>query len=145
MNETPCAKQARSPALRFRSDLIQLMAETCLGFILTCQCQEAPNVSFGDRPSVGRACGPVSPFSVKLFNLFDHFISPWKLEVLTGALSAADRSYPTSDVGAEAGRTPCLKGGGQEELPRVRGAVAAWAQEGLEELFHVEGGQQGWR
>ena len=23
--------------------------------------------------------------------------------------------------GAEAGRTPCLKGGGQEELPHVRG------------------------
>ena len=31
-----------------------------------------------------------------------------------------------------------------EELPYVQGAVAAWAQEGLEELFHVQGqeGQQ---
>ena len=26
-----------------------------------------------------------------------------------------------SEVGAEAGRTPCPKGGGQEELPHVRG------------------------
>ena len=33
----------------------------------------------------------------------------------------AKRSYPTSEVGAEAGRTPCLKGGGQERLPHVRG------------------------
>ena len=40
-----CAKQVRSPALRFRGDLIRLMAETCRGFILTYQCQEAPNVS----------------------------------------------------------------------------------------------------
>ena len=27
----------------------------------------------------------------------------------------------------------------QEELPHVPGAVAVWAQEGLEELFHVQG------
>ena len=35
-------------------------------------------------------------------------------------------------------------GGGQEDQPHVQGAVAARAQEGLEELFHVEGqeGQQ---
>ena len=39
----------------------------------------------------------------------------------TGTLSAAVRSYPTSEVGAEAGRTPCPKGSGQEELPHVRG------------------------
>ena len=26
-----------------------------------------------------------------------------------------------SEVGAEAGRTPCPKGGGQEELPHIRG------------------------
>ena len=31
-----------------------------------------------------------------------------------------------------------------EELPYVQGAVAAWAQEGLEELFHVQG-QEGLR
>ena len=27
----------------------------------------------------------------------------------------------------------------QEELPHVQGVVAAWAPEGLEELFHVQG------
>ena len=30
-----------------------------------------------------------------------------------------------------------VRGGGWEEQPHVQGAVAAWAQEGLEELFHV--------
>ena len=30
-------------------------------------------------------------------------------------------------------------GGGREEQPQVQGAVAARAQEGLEELFHVQG------
>ena len=39
------------------------------------------------------------------------------------------RSYPTSEA----------MGGGWEELPCIRGAVAVWAQEGLEELFHVQG------
>ena len=59
-----------------------LMAETFQGVIPTCQCQEAPTVSFGNRPEMGKACGPNSPFSVKLFGLFDHFITPWELEVL---------------------------------------------------------------
>ena len=35
--------------------------------------------------------------------------------------------------------TPEARGGGQEDQPHVQGAVAAWAQEGLEELSHVEG------
>ena len=48
MNDMPCVKQVRSPALRFHGDLIRLMAETCWGVIPTCQCQEAPNVSFGN-------------------------------------------------------------------------------------------------
>ena len=30
------------------------------------------------------------------------------------------------------------RGGGQEEQPH-QGAMAAWAQKGLEELFHVQG------
>ena len=51
-----------------------------------------------------------------------------------------------SKPGAAVGRgysMPEARGGGQEELPRVQGAVAAWAQEGLEELFHIQG-QEGW-
>ena len=39
----------------------------------------------------------------------------------TGTLSTAERSYPRPRSGAEAGRTPCPKGGGQEELPHVWG------------------------
>ena len=60
---------------------------------------------------------------------------------------AAERSYPTSEVGAVAGRsypTPEARGGSQEEQLHLQGAVAARAQESLEELFHVQGeeGQQ---
>ena len=32
-----------------------------------------------------------------------------------------------------------IRGGGQEELPHIQGAVAARIQEGLEELSHFEG------
>ena len=39
---------------------------------------------------------------------------------------------------------PEARGGGQEDQPHVQGAVAARAQEGLEELSHVEG-QEGRR
>ena len=48
--------------------------------------------------------------------------------------AAARRSYPT----------PEGRGGGREDQPHVQGAVAARAQESLEELSHVEGqeGQQ---
>ena len=75
----------------------------------------------------------------------------------------AKRSYPTSEVrggsweelphaptpeaGATAGRsnpTPEARGGGWEDQPHVQGVVAALAQEGLEELSHVEG-QEGRR
>ena len=58
----------------------------------------------------------------------------------------AERSYPESEVGGAAERRyPAseVRGGGREDQPHVQGAVAAWAQEGLEELSHVEG-QEGW-
>ena len=42
---------------------------------------------------------------------------------------AAKRSYPT----------PEARGGGREDQPHIQGAVAVRAQEGLEELSHVEG------
>ena len=35
--------------------------------------------------------------------------------------------------------SPEARGGGQENQSHVQGAVAAWVQEGLEELSHVEG------
>ena len=59
------------------------MTETCWGFTQICQCQEASNVSLRDWPEMGKVCGPNSRFLVKLFGLFDHFITPWELEVLT--------------------------------------------------------------
>ena len=39
----------------------------------------------------------------------------------TGALSAAERSYPTSELRGRSRGNPYPKGGGQEELPHVRG------------------------
>ena len=42
--------------------------------------------------------------------------------------AAADRSYPA----------PEAMGGGREEQPHIQGAVAAWAQEGREELLHFQ-------
>ena len=39
---------------------------------------------------------------------------------------------------------PEARGGGREGQPHVQGAVAAWVQEGLEELSHIEG-QEGWQ
>ena len=39
---------------------------------------------------------------------------------------------------------PEVKGGGREEQPHVQSTVAAPVQEGLEELFHVQG-QDGWQ
>ena len=40
-----------------------------------------------------------------------------------------ERSYPLPEV----------RGSGQEEQPLIQGVVAAQAQEGLEELLHVQG------
>ena len=59
----------------------------------------------------------------------------------------AEKSYPSPRSGVVAGRrypTPEVRGGGREDQPHVQGAVAARAQEGLEELSNVEG-QEGRR
>ena len=45
--------------------------------------------------------------------------------------------------GQEEQPMPEARGGGQEDQPHVQGAMATRAQEGLEELSHVEG-QEGW-
>ena len=58
--------------------------------------------------------------------------------------AVARRSYPTPPCPrprAAAGRsnpTPEARGSGREDQPHVQGAVAARAQEGLEELSHIE-------
>ena len=54
----------------------------------------------------------------------------------------AERSYPTSEGEAAAKRSYPMsevRDGGQEEQPHVQGAAAARAQEGPEELLHVQG------
>ena len=64
--------------------------------------------------------------------------------------AAGGRSYLTPQrprpgvVARRSNPTPEVRGGGREEQPHVQGAVAARAQEGLEELSHVES-QEGWR
>ena len=64
--------------------------------------------------------------------------------------AVARRSYPMPPCprpGVAAGRshpTPKARGSGQEEQPHFQGAVAEGAQEGLEELSHVEG-QEVWQ
>ena len=56
-----------------------------------------------------------------------------------------ERSYPMSEVRGGGWEEiphalkPEAKNGGREEQPHVQGAVAVQAQEGLEELSHVEG------
>ena len=88
----------------------------------------------------------------------------------TSALSATERSYPTPEVKGRCredpmpkgrrpiGATPPLRSGaarrshlmseargcGREEQFHIQGAVAAQAQEGLEELSHVEGQEGMW-
>ena len=56
--------------------------------------------------------------------------------------AAAGRSNPTPEARGgerEEQPTPKSRGGGRENQPHVQGAVATRAQEGLEELSHVEG------
>ena len=61
---------------------------------------------------------------------------------------AARRSYPTPPSprpGSAASRSnskPEARGGSREDQPHIQGAVAAQAQEGLEELSHVEGQEE---
>ena len=63
---------------------------------------------------------------------------------------AAERRYPVNEV-MGGGRqelphapTPQARGGGPEDQPHIQGAVAARAQEGLEELSHIEGQEVQW-
>ena len=59
----------------------------------------------------------------------------------------AERGYPVSEVrGGDKRSYPAseVRGSGREEQPHVQGAVAARGQEGLEELFHVQGQEGQW-
>ena len=56
----------------------------------------------------------------------------------------AERRYPASEVRGGSREeiphapTPKARGGGREDQPDLQGAMAARAQEGLEELSHIE-------
>ena len=39
---------------------------------------------------------------------------------------------------------PEVRSGSREEQPHIQGVVAAWAQEGLGDLSHVEGQEEWW-
>ena len=54
------------------------------------------------------------------------------------SLSAAKRSYLASEVSGCWEELPRVRGHGQQLGGATQGVVAAQAQEGLEELFHVE-------
>ena len=59
-----------------------------------------------------------------------------------GPRLGGDTPRPKPRPRAEARRsnpTPEAKGGGRDDQPQVQGAVAAQAQESLEELSHIEG------
>ena len=59
----------------------------------------------------------------------------------------AQRRYPASEVRGGDQRSYLasgVRGGGREDQPHVQGAVAARAQEGLEELSHIEGQKGCW-
>ena len=79
------------------------------------------------------------------------------------ASAAAGRSYPTPQIRGGSREelpkseargsgweelphvpTPEARGGGREDQPHIQGAVAARAQEGLEELYHIEGQEGQW-
>ena len=55
-----------------------------------------------------------------------------------------ERSYPASEVRGGDQRScpkPEARGSGREDQTHVQGAVASRAQEGLEELSHIESGR----
>ena len=69
------------------------------------------------------------------------------LLVVQGTLKSLLQHHSSKASGVAAGRSYPMheaRGGGWEEQPHVQGAVTAQVQEGLEELFHVQG-QEGWR
>ena len=106
--------------------------------------------------------------------MFLKYINVWKIKSAGScdcAQSLAERSYPMSEARGRSredpmperlqprGVTPSpksgaaarrgypmsrVRGGGRKEQSHIQGLVAAQAQEGLEELFHIQGqeGQQ---
>ena len=72
-----------------------------------------------------------------------------ELPRVRGQGGAAERRYPASEVRGGGWEElphapmPEARGSGREDQPHIQGAMAARAQEGLEELSHVEGQEGG--
>ena len=73
-------------------------------------------------------CDPIdgSPPGSSIHGIFQARVLEW------GARGGSREELPHAP-------TPEARGGGREDQPHIQGAVAARAQEGLEELSHVEG------
>ena len=78
-SEEPCSAVPRLPHTAYGRNLLGVYTD--LPMPRGTQC-----LSFGDWSEMGKACGPNSPFSVKLPRLFDYFITSWELELLTSSV-----------------------------------------------------------
>ena len=90
------------------------------------------------------------PFNITVIQAYAPTRNAEEAEVLNGSMLPRIRgqgrrlrgAIPHPRPGVAAGRSnpmPETRGSGREDQPHIQGAVAARAQEGLEELSHVEG------
>ena len=100
----------------------------------------------GRRPGGVTPC-PRSGAAAENARLQQHRNGREKLPHVQGQGWWLGGATPCPRIGAAAGRTyspPEARGCGWEEQPHLQGEVASRAQEGLEELFHVEGQKGQW-
>ena len=76
-------------------------------------------------------------------------ITSWEIdgetvEIVADFIYGGDPKSLPGAVGGRSNPTPEGRGGGWEDQSHIQGALAVWAQEGLEEPSHVEG-QEGWQ
>ena len=84
------------------------------------------------RSSISNLCNGYSLIAVCNKNFLDFSQRRLRVPGSVGT-GAAERSYPMTEVRA----------GSWEEQPHIQGAAAAQAQEGQEELLHVQGQERG--
>ena len=75
-SEEPCSEISRWPHTAYGRNLVR-------GLYWSANAKSHPSSLWGEQPEMDKSCGPNSPFSVKLSNLFDHFMTSWELELLT--------------------------------------------------------------
>ena len=104
-----------------------------------CGIQELPHVrGWGQKPGGRHAQGVVAKRSYPVSEVMGHSLEyqavigqeqPRGVTPCPRSGMVSRRSYPMPEV----------RGRGLKEQPQVQGAVAAWVQEGLEELLQVQG------